>query len=147
MKNFSELLDTDTSLKVRITISPIADNGYPTAWIKINNQVLFSSQLKTDVTVDMDLPLLEPMRIEIGMADKCYGQLLETAVVIKSVRIDDFEVIPNWTNLSEYINERSINRPVSYLGYNGTWILDITEPFYQWRHRVTGQGWLLKPVA
>ena len=26
------------------------------------------------------------------------------------------------------------------------WILRHDRPFYQWRHKVTGQGWLLDPV-
>ena len=26
------------------------------------------------------------------------------------------------------------------------WIIHHDKPFYQWRHEVTGQGWLLKPV-
>lgn len=31
--------------------------------------------------------------------------------------------------------------------WNGTtWIMKLHEPFYRWRHRVTGQGWLLEPV-
>lgn len=27
----------------------------------------------------------------------------------------------------------------------GMWRLTLDEPFYRWRHRVTGQGWLFKP--
>ena len=31
--------------------------------------------------------------------------------------------------------------------WNGpTWTMKLQEPFYPWRHRVTGQGWLLEPV-
>ena len=32
-----------------------------------------------------------------------------------------------------------------YWNHN-TWIMKLDEPFYRWRHRVTGQGWLLEPV-
>lgn len=28
---------------------------------------------------------------------------------------------------------------------NNKWHFTIHKPFYQWRHDVTGQGWLLKP--
>jgi hypothetical protein len=98
------------------------------------------------ITVDVELPLLDPFKIEIGMSDKKYNETLETAVIIRSLKIDDFEIIPNWTNLSEYQNERDINRPVSYMGYNGVWSLTVPEPFYRWRHVVTGQGWLLEPM-
>ncbi len=28
---------------------------------------------------------------------------------------------------------------------DGIYYFEIDQPFYQWRHTVTGQGWLLKP--
>lgn len=43
------------------------------------------------------------------------------------VTVDDIEVLPKY----------------SYLANNG--VLTISEPFYHWLHRVTGQGWLLMP--
>jgi hypothetical protein len=94
----------------------------------------------------MDVPLLDPIKIEIGMSNKKYNQNLETAVIIDSVCIDGFEITPNYTHLANYQNERNIDNPTSYLGFNGVWKLTIPEPFYRWQHRVTGQGWLLEPV-
>lgn len=44
-----------------------------------------------------------------------------------TVFVDDIKILPTY----------------SYLAVNGT--LVINEPFYQWYHRVSGQGWLLKP--
>lgn len=29
--------------------------------------------------------------------------------------------------------------------HEGMWRITLHEPFYRWRHRVTGQGWLLEP--
>lgn len=29
---------------------------------------------------------------------------------------------------------------------NGIWRIKHNESFYRWRHRITGQGWLLEPV-
>jgi hypothetical protein len=146
MKNFSELLDTDPKLAICIALDPVIDNGEPLVWVHINGRELFRSKLMFGITVDVELPLLDPFKIEIGMSDKKYNETLETAVIIRSLKIDDFEIIPNWTNLSEYQNERDINRPVSYMGYNGVWSLTVPEPFYRWRHVVTGQGWLLDPM-
>ena len=146
MKNFSELLDTDPRLAICISLEPVIDNGEPLVWLRINDRELFRNKLISDIAVNVELPLLDPFKIEIGMADKKYDEILETAVIIRSLKIDDFEIIPNWTNLSEYQNERSINRPVSYIGYNGVWSLTVPEAFYHWRHGVTGQGWLLEPV-
>lgn len=44
-----------------------------------------------------------------------------------TVSIDGIEILPKY----------------SYLTNNG--VLTISEPFYHWLHRVTGQGWLLMP--
>jgi hypothetical protein len=43
------------------------------------------------------------------------------------VTVDGIEVLPKY----------------SYLADAGT--LSISEPFYRWYHRVSGQGWLLEP--
>lgn len=44
-----------------------------------------------------------------------------------TVSVDDIEILPKY----------------HYLAVDGT--LTIDEPFYCWYHRVSGQGWLLKP--
>ena len=146
MKNFSELLDTDTKITILVSIRPVTDNGDPTAWIRINDCTLYNNTLPFPVFAQMDMPLLDPIKIEIGMSNKKYNQNLETAVIIDSVCIDGFEITPNYTHLANYQNERNIDNPTSYLGFNGVWKLTIPEPFYRWQHRVTGQGWLLEPV-
>lgn len=43
------------------------------------------------------------------------------------VTVDDYEVLPKY----------------SYMAENG--VLRITEPFYVWLHKASGQGWLLMP--
>jgi len=147
MKNFSELLDTDIEIPVAVTVSPVADNGMPTAQIRINNQTWHYDVLAITTTVTCQIALLDPVVIEIDLSNKSYDQFKETAIIINSVRIDDFEIVPNFTHLAHYQNERNVDDPTAYLGFNGTWKLSILDPFYQWHHAVTGQGWLLKPVA
>ena len=44
-----------------------------------------------------------------------------------TVIIDGVEILPRY----------------HYLAIDGT--LNINEPFYHWYHRISGQGWLLKP--
>jgi hypothetical protein len=44
-----------------------------------------------------------------------------------TVTVDDVEVLPRF----------------HYLANNGT--LTISEPFYNWYHRISGHGWLLTP--
>lgn len=47
--------------------------------------------------------------------------------VTDSVAVDGIEILPRY----------------QYLAENGH--LTISEPFYRWYHRVSGQGWLLVP--
>ena len=146
MKNFSELLDTDVKITISVSIAPITNNGDPVVWIRINDRTLYHGRLAFPILTQLDIAVLDPIEIEIGMSHKIYDQNLETAVIINSVCIDGFEIVPNFTHLAQYQNERNINQPTSYLGFNGYWKLTIPEPFYCWQHCITGQGWLLEPV-
>lgn len=146
MKNFSELLATDISISINVKIEPIVNNGEPTAWIIINQHTVYHNRLSSMISVTVDVPLLAPIDIEIGMSGKTHSKHAETAVIIQSICIDNFEIVPNYTQLACYQNEQNFDSPTSYLGFNGAWRLCIDEPFYRWHHRVTGQGWLLEPV-
>lgn len=147
MNNFSELLDTDHQIKITIRLEVIGDNGFPGASIRVNNDVVEYLRLVESVEHTFDVPLMDVFDIEISMMDKLYSQDQETAVIIKSIDIDGFEIVPGWTHLAIYDSERGLQGPTSYLGINGSWKLSINRPFYQWRHLVTGQGWLLKPIS
>jgi hypothetical protein len=147
MKNFSDLPDTDPTVTVVIKLSVIADNGFPGALVRVNQDVIEYLYLKESVEHVFEVPLNDTVEIEIAMIDKLYSQDRETAIVIDSVLIDGFEIVPGWTHLATYDSERGPQGPTSYLGINGSWKLTIDRPFYQWRHQVTGQGWLLEPIS
>ncbi len=146
MKNFSDLPDTDPAITVVIKLSAISDNGYPGALVRVNQDVIEYLQLTQSVEHEFAVPLRDTIEIEIALIDKQYSQNRETAIVIDSVSIDGFEIVPGWTHLATYDSERGLQGPTSYLGINGSWKLVIDRPFYQWRHQITGQGWLLEPV-
>ncbi len=147
MKTFSDLLATDHYITVRVTLKSIKHNGAPGATVRVNNMITEFIQLtETSVVTEYIDDLSDPIDIEISMCDKIYDEHKETAVIIDSISIDGFEIVPNWTHLAEYNSERGPQGPTSYLGFNGSWRLHIDQPFYQWRHRVTGQGWLLEPI-
>jgi hypothetical protein len=147
MKNFSDLPDTEPTISVIIQLSVITDNGYPGASVRVNQDVIEYLQLTESVEHQFEVALREPLQIEIGLIDKRYDQRRETAIKIDSVRIDGFELVPAWNHLAVYDTERGLQGPTSYLGINGSWKLDIDRPFYQWRHGITGQGWLLEPIV
>lgn len=58
---------------------------------------------------------------------KLHEFLIFNTAKAKTVTIDGIEILPKYHHL---INNK---------------VLIIREPFYQWYHRVSGQGWLLIP--
>jgi len=143
MTVFSELLATEHSLTIKIQLSPIVDNGVPICAVRINDSVEYYGQLLDSITLVKQLSLLEIFDIKISMLDKRYSEERETAIIIKSILIDDFEIVPYYTHLAKYNNDHNYNQATSYLGFDGTWQLSIDRPFYQWQHQATNQGWLL----
>jgi hypothetical protein len=147
MNNFLDLLDTDQHIDLTVKLRAICDNGAPGVSLRVNNDVIEYLQLTTAVEHQFKLPLQDTVEIEVIMLNKIYSEHKETAVIIESVRIDNFEIVPQWTHLAQYQSERGPQGPTSYIGINGSWKLSVDRPFYQWRHQVTGQGWLLEPVS
>lgn len=140
MKNFLDLQAIDYTYSVLVTVSPIYQNGFPDCWIKINKHIWIFDQLSQQKTCQVFSAINDNLYIEIGMKNKRYHSDLETAVEITSVKIDDFDIIPNFVHHANYNNERKLNTPTKYLGFNGVWTFEIQQPFYQWKHQATGQG-------
>jgi hypothetical protein len=146
MKNFLDQLDIKQQhITVTVKLQVIGDNGFPGAGIRVNQNVIEYVQLLTTVEQQFKVELKDIIEIEISMIGKEYSQTQETALIIESVDIDGFEIVPKWIHLAVYDSERGLQGPTSYLGINGSWKLVIDRPFYQWRHQITGQGWLLEP--
>lgn len=145
MKNFSDLLATNQQINLNIELGCIVDNGSPRIGVFVNNCCLLNTWLNEPITLDYSVNLLDTINIRITMNNKEYSAERETAVIIQSIQIDNIEIIPKFDYLSEYINDHNFNNPTNYLGFNGTWILDINQPFYRWLHEKTAQGWLLTP--
>ncbi len=147
MKNFSDLLAIDPDIKIRIRLSAITDNGSPRCQVTVNQHKILDSYINDNIDLEFSVGLKGAIKIIISMQEKIYSSENETAIIINSVEIDGLEIIPNYVHLAYYENEHHKTGPTSYLGINGTWTLDIAEPFYQWKHRETGQGWLLDPIS
>jgi len=146
MKNFLGLLDTNPVIDIDIVVTTITDNGTPLVRLAINQEEFWNDRLSNTLKISKQVKLLEPINITVSMDGKNYSQEKETAVVIETIKIDGFEIVPQWTHLATYENEHNYTQPTAYLGFNGVWKLSISEPFYRWRHKVTGQGWLLDPT-
>lgn len=143
MKNFSELLATDLNLDFKLELTPF--HSALDVSVCINGQTVYDDLLAKDFKYATQLSLLNPISIRICIQGKDYALDSQSAVLLKTIKIDDFDLIPNWTHLSSYKNDHNYTEPTTHLGFNGEWQLDIPEPFYRWKHKITGQGWLLTP--
>lgn len=147
MKTFYDLLDTDFKIEIKLALCVRVDNGIPQCRVRINDQILHDSTIDRRLAWQCQRDLLEPLDIEIVMWGKQYDQHRETAVIIDQLTIEGLEIVPGWTHLATYQNDHDCQEPTAYLGFNGTWRLQVDQPFYQWCHTVTGQGWLLTPCT
>jgi hypothetical protein len=142
MKNFLELQDTEFFLDIAVLLSPV---GRPEVDLVINRRVIYSGLLDSPMTFLDQIPVMDPFDIDVTLRNKQYGQSQETACTIDQLSIDCFDIVPGWSQLANYINDHDYDQPTNYLGFNGTWSLVVPIPFYQWKHRITGQGMLLNP--
>lgn len=141
MSKFLELLDTETALDIVLTLKPVA---LPHVQVVVNGKLLYYGCLTNQMILQHSIPLLEPLTVSVTLSDKIYGAN-ETAVIVEQLTVDNFEVVPSWTQMATYHNDHDYSDPTNYLGFNGTWELSTNCSFYQWKHKITGQGWLLFP--
>lgn len=142
MKTFSDLLATDLYLDLTLVVEPI---GVPDVEIYINQTLLYQGPLLGPRTMRQQWPLLWGFVVTVKLKNKIYSLESETAVNLTRLCVDDFDLVPQWSHLACYVNDHGYTDPTSYIGFNGEWKFEITKPFYQWRHEITGQGWLLHP--
>jgi hypothetical protein len=141
MKNFYDLLDINTKTQIKIHLNPI---DLPCVSVNINDQNYFDEILSSRKIFSIEVDVLDPIDIRISLKDKDNNDPT-TSVDIESISIDGVLIIPKYSHLSTYTNDRNISLTATNLGYNGTWQLKIETPFYQWLHVVSDQGWLLNP--
>lgn len=135
MKTYSDLLDIEPVLDLRLEIETI---GSPDYSIKLNNIYVPEKFYTTKIS------LLEPVTLDIRLQNKIYTTEYETAVIIKSFLIDDILILPKYDYLVNYTNDKNYTLPTSYLGFNGRFLFDTGKPFYHWYHEINGRGWLLE---
>jgi hypothetical protein len=145
MNNFSELQATDLSLTLLIELTPHYHTHAPEVAVNIGGAEWYAGALNNHIQLAGQLPLLSQFDIEIHLQNKNDYADCTTAAVITQLALDNHQLIPNWTHLSQYSNDRGYQQPTTHLGFNGIWKLSIDKPFYQWWHINTGQGRLLEP--
>lgn len=127
MKNFYEATVTKPSLYLKMALELDAVGICP-CQIKINDHFEFYGDLVGKNIFIRRLPLTESIEVQITV-DRQHPQ----AVNVVSLKIDNYEILPNYQHLA--------NPPTNYIDFNSVWTLKIPN-FYPWLHDVTGQGWV-----
>ena len=118
MKNFLELLATNLSIGIDLTVVPVVSG---TVEVVVNGQCIYSDTMQRTTDFHYSVPVLEPIEITV----------FHTGVTVLSLCFDGWE-----------------SRPVHGQDAMGVWrFITNGLPFYQWRHHATAQGWLLEPTS
>jgi hypothetical protein len=137
MKRYSDLLDIDTRLNIRLELEPIGIPDISVTIADYRQDYLLSDNQIIDYTVD----LLQPFSVIIELQNKQYSLDCETAVIFR-LSVDEIDIVPKYDYLADYVNDHDNHDPTSYLGFNGKWTLTVDRAFYHWLHLHSGQGWL-----
>lgn len=137
MKRYSDLLDIDTRLNIRLELEPIGTPDVSVTIADYRQDYLLSNNEIIDYTVD----LLQPFSVIIELRNKQYSLDCETAVIFR-LSVDNIDIIPKYDYLADYVNDHDNHNPTNYLGFNGKWTLTFDRAFYHWLHLHSGQGWL-----
>jgi len=126
MKNFSEatIIKSALTVNVKFTFTPI---GQVPCLVKFGNKTLYEDTIKEPLTVDLDVPLTDPIDLSVQI----YRHHPDAVII--SLTIDDINIIPMYQNQA--------TPPTNYIDFNSTWTLNIPN-FYPWYHELTGQGWV-----
>jgi len=126
MKNFSEatIIKSALTVNVKFTFTP---TGQVPCLVKFGNKTLYEDTIKEPLTVDLDVPLTDPIDLSVQI----YRHHPDAVII--SLTIDDINIIPMYQNQAV--------PPTNYIDFNSIWTLNIPN-FYPWYHELTGQGWV-----
>lgn len=118
MKNFSELLATNLSVDIDLSLAPVAPGPVE---LVINGKCIYNGVMQRTTDFHYSVPVLEPIEITV----------FHCGVTVLSLCFDNWE-----------------SRPVHGQDAMGVWRFTSNGlPFYQWQHHATAQGWLLEPTG
>ena len=122
IKNFSQALAINPKLLVKVIYKL---HGRVDGRVQLNGMTC-----EPDVTNTFILDLLEPIHLVSQITDFTEGT---SGIEIVSLTANDYEAMPKYQHLSSH--------GTNYHDWIGEMRLDIEEPFYNWYHTATGQGW------
>lgn len=115
MQNFFELTDTKLDIVIKLIINSVDQP----VQVHINNKMFKPVELDQSYTICTTVSLLDPIRIQVQ----------PRGAYVISAEFDSWQARPHWGTETD----------------QGWCFSTENQPFYQWKHHATGQGWLLKP--
>lgn len=149
-------MDTTYNTLIEVFLRPVYWAEPPTVLVGVNQSL-------TECTLAEPTWFSYPMTLPEGniqLSVKFFGKVNSdtTATQDKAVIVDEVKLnqiadpkfvwastyTPNYPEpwASEQTDLQPTLTGASYLGWNGTWTLDITVPVFTWIHRVRGLGWI-----
>lgn len=141
--------------KIEVLLSQKSFGKYPTCHISCNDQIQ-SHTIDCPIWVRFTLDLADNDIVTLSIEH--YGKTLkdtdvdgnrDTAIIIEDIRINgisDQKFI--WAGIyrpaypAHYDPKVAELTNIPYLGFNGTWKLDIPAPLFTWIHQIQGLGWI-----
>lgn len=132
MKNFLQLTDTHDQLRNSITVRPYYDEDAPSVIVQHNDFVLYTGPLPEVRTFEFKCNLTDLYEVKVTLSNN-------SAVIVEQFMVDDIPLLPKYMLHSTY---DASDDPTTHLDQMGIWSMKFDQPFYQWYHKVSGQGWL-----
>jgi len=143
-------------IDISIRLEPIWFNNPPKMRIGVNDQ-LEEVILEKETTFNYAYDAVGgPGKLQVDFFGKSIddtniytGQ--DTAIIIKEITLNGisdprfvwagiyYPIYPDWIDHSELTPTLS---PHTYLGWNGSWILNFKLPIFTWIHKINGMGWI-----
>ena len=107
MNRYSDLTAIDTTVLVRIQLSPV---GRPNCWLRVNHDLIGYTALSDTIILDYRVGLLDTINICVELYNKDYGAV-ETAIIIDNISVDNIDIIPKFDYLAQYNNDHNNDDP------------------------------------
>ena len=91
-KNFYELLDIKKKISLSFLINPVVSILPPNIKVNVNEYSLYTGIVTEKILLKQDIALLDSIDIKIQLYDKNYNISSETAIIIESLKINNFEI-------------------------------------------------------
>jgi hypothetical protein len=141
-----------TNLSFGLEIESVSsDNNYPEVIISLDDTLLVHELLYTSKKYNFDVMLKSghhSINVELvnktpsdTKVDKSGVIVADKALIIKTVTIEGYS-LSDFLHRAVYYPANRDSLRSNYLGWNGTWKLDIVTPIFTWIHKTQGLGWI-----